>query len=208
MKPTIIAISGWKRSGKDTVAEYLRDNFGAKRLAFADPLKHLVSDLFGIDRRNIDNPSKKEAPILTLPVLARDAFSQTVTEFMTKEFRDDQGRNYGNSSMYWTPRALCILIGSAMRSADPDYWVKKAVSQAEPGQLYVISDARYKNEINSLKATGANVITLRINRFDTSPSNDPSERDLDNFEFDSVISNRGTLDDLYLAVASSLEGKL
>jgi hypothetical protein len=74
--------------------------------------------------------------------------------------------------------------------------------------LYVISDARYKNEINSLKATGANVITLRINRFDTSPSNDPSERDLDNFEFDSVISNRGTLDDLYLAVASSLEGKL
>jgi hypothetical protein len=197
---TIIALSGWKRSGKDTAAEYLITTYGAKRIAFADPLKDSVAKEFNLDRASIDDPALKEAPILHLPVDPRDKFSKNITHFMRGEFRDQNGKRYGEGSlesiMYWTRRALCILKGSTMRSVDADYWVKQAAALATGHQLYVISDLRYTNEANSLKKSNSEVITVRINRFDSSPSEDPSERDLDNYNFDYVISNTGTLEEL------------
>lgn len=206
MKPTILAISGWKRSGKDATAEYLIKNFGAERIAFADPLKELVGNLFGLYRSQIDSPESKEAPLLNMPVQTKDAFTGMIHDFMSGELRDELGRSYGNSDKYWSPRALCILLGSTLRAADPDFWVKKAVAKTQPGGLYVISDCRYKNEIEALKKTGATVVSVRINRFENSPSNDPSERDLDNYTFDHVISNTGTLEELHQKAKELMEG--
>ena len=208
----IIALSGWKRSGKDTVAQYLIEVYGAERMGFADPLKDAVAREYGIDRSSIDDPALKEAPLLTMPVSPRDAFSRHVCEFMIKEFRSTEGLTpeafiYDKSGeflgsfrlasaelkslpLFWTRRALCILKGSTMRTADPDYWVKNAVKEMREGRLYVISDVRYENEVNALKATGAEVITVRIERFETTESQDPSERDLDAYRFDYRINNR------------------
>lgn len=205
----IIALSGWKRSGKDTVAQYLIEFYGAERKGFADPLKDLVARDFNVDRRSIDDPILKEAPILDRQVEPRDPFSRMIAQFMFKEFRTEYGKqplNYGYTSdgeflgqtdlgdepqaLYWTRRALCILKGSTMRTADPDYWVKNAVKEMREGHLYVISDVRYQNEINALKATGAEVITVRIDRFESTESQDPSERDLDAYDFDYRIDNR------------------
>lgn len=42
-----IAISGKMRSGKDTVAAYLCEEYGFVRMAFADKLKEVAKDLFG-----------------------------------------------------------------------------------------------------------------------------------------------------------------
>lgn len=196
-KATIICISAWKGSGKDTVANYLSDKYGVTRLGFADPLKDMVSELFGIKRNAMDLPHLKEQPIMYMPVAAKDGFSETVTTFMQKEFK--KGEVF-DPTKYWTPRALCILVGSCMRSVNPNFWVEKAVAKTEPGKVYAIADCRYRNEIEAIKATGANVISVRINRFETSPSVDPSERDLDDYKFDRVIENKGTLEELYAAV--------
>lgn len=208
----IIALSGWKRSGKDTVAQYLIEVYGAERKGFADPLKDAVAREYGIDRKSIDDPILKEAPILSMPVSPRDAFSRHLSEFMFKEFRSADGetaesfvydlvgefRGVFNAKseapkvlpLFWTRRSLCILKGSTMRTADPDYWVKNAVKEMREGSLYVISDVRYQNEVNALKATGAEVITIRIDRFESTDSQDPSERDLDAYRFDHRIDNR------------------
>ncbi len=43
-----IGISGKMRSGKDTVAAYLRENYGFVRMAIADKLKEVAKDLFGM----------------------------------------------------------------------------------------------------------------------------------------------------------------
>jgi len=226
-KPVIIAVSGWKRSGKDTVAEYLIKTYGAKRLAFADPLKNNVARDYNIDRASIDDPALKEAPLLNMPVSPRDAFSKNLSEFMFKEFRSAEGeipesfgygtgefagsipypaplRGFHIEKLYWTRRALCILEGSTKRTAHPDYWVDQASKGAVGNQMFVISDLRYKNEADTLKKSGVEVLTVRINRFETSPSNDPSERDLDDYNFDVVISNKATLEDLYAAVENTL----
>jgi len=67
-----------------------------------------------------------------------------------------------------------------------------------PGQQhFVISDLRYNSELTQLRqAFGKDLVTVRVNRFDDCPSQDASERDLDNGTFDVIIENRGTLEQL------------
>lgn len=239
----VIAISGWKRSGKDTAAEHLIKEYGFKRIAFADPLKDRVAEEFEIPRSHCDDPAFKEAPILHLPVLPKDAFSLTLSKFMAREFRSADGRTpmelvedgsggvlglmsyrsvFGApdaTQVYWTPRALCILKGSSNRTVRSDYWVKaaidKAKNMAKPNkdlesiygegygvyENFVISDLRYKSELTQMKqAFGKDLVTVRVNRFDTCESQDPSERDLDNASFDVVLDNKGTLEEFIAKV--------
>jgi hypothetical protein len=241
----IIALSGWKGSGKDTVAAYLERAHGFKRVSFADPLKDRVSEQFGIARTSLDDPNLKEQPLLKLPVNPRDRYSRMIAEFMFKEFRSSNGtqpcgfeyRNgefYGlfpvdprtgapveatnNNSitegyrLYWTPRALAILEGSTKRCADTHHWVKQAVAKMEPNGLYVISDLRYKSELDALNSAAPNsVIAVRIERWEKSPSDDPSERDLDDYPFPFQLDNRrldeGAFKTLYSQIDALLKAK-
>lgn len=221
MSLKVVAISGWKGSGKDTMADYLIKNHAAVRVSFADPLKDNVAAAFGVDRTHLDIQSKKEVAILSMPVNPQDKFSRVVAEFMIKEFRDThnvaphsftyQGDEfYGvvkddrgvdiNVRVYWTPRALAILEGSTKRTAASNYWVQQAVKKIrEYGaqsdtEMVVISDLRYKSELMQLKsAFGSDLVEIRVERFDSSLSSDPSERDLDDYPFSYRIDNRGDL---------------
>lgn len=220
----VIAISGWKRSGKDTIAEQLIKEHGFKRIAFADPLKDSVAKEYGIPRSHCDDPAFKEAPIMHLPLNPKDAFGLGAAKLIYKECRTEDGKtpfesyqdpsgaflgvvNYGSAfteretvaQLYWTPRALCILKGSINRVVRSDYWVKAAIDQikANPDGLFVISDLRYQSELSQLKqAFGKDITTVRVNRFDECNSQDASERDLDKGVFDITIENRGTLEQL------------
>lgn len=55
----IIGVAGQARSGKDTIAKFLIDNFGFKRFAFADQLKGIVNGMFGWDERHTDGELKE-----------------------------------------------------------------------------------------------------------------------------------------------------
>lgn len=205
----LIAISGWKRSGKDTLAELLVKEFNFKRVGFADPLKDMVAEEYDIPRDHCDNPSYKESAIIKYPVDPKDDFSKKIADIMFGEFRTSNGMKSSHGSfvssklagekLYWTPRALCILKGSINRSVAADYWVRTAVNKiafdtTHPEQLYVISDLRYKSEMALLRSFfGDNLVTIRVNRFTHSESTDPSERDLDNEVFDITIENKNTI---------------
>lgn len=189
----IIAISGWKRSGKDTSAEYLITNYGYVRFGFADSLKDLVAEQYQIVRSHCDDPEFKEKPLLSYPVNTTDAFAEVIHKVLIKEFKEVEGK------LYWTPRALCILEGSVKRSVDNGYWVEKVIRDIKESGINkaVISDLRYRSEVAQLReAFGTDLVTIRVNRFETSPSNDASERDLDDQKFDYVISNTGSIEDL------------
>ncbi len=211
----VIAISGWKQSGKDTAAYHLINNHGFVRSAFADNLKDMVAKEYDIPREDCDDPDRKELPIKHLPVTPKDPFSLAVAQIMLRELRTGQGeRPQGSTTdvsgaflgitnrnqaaqLYWTPRALCILKGSVNRAVTSDYWVQSVVNKIKTAEVgnFVISDLRYKSEVEQLRqAFGKNLITVRVNRFNTVESNDPSERDLDNATFDVVIENRSSLE--------------
>lgn len=216
----VVAISGWSTSGKDTLANLLIKEYGFKRIGFADPLKDNVARDFNLDRASLDDQNLKNQPLLDMPVSLRDGFTKNLGAFMVREFRTKDGKicgigkfvdvdgvtdfygydDQGNlEKLYWTRRALCILEGSTKRTADADYWVKRAMQNAKENgiELVVISDLRYRNELAGIKSSldeSDTLLTVRVNRFDTHPTNstDPSERDLDNAEFDVVLENRAT----------------
>jgi len=213
----IIAFSGWKRSGKDSCASYLREVHGFRRLGFADVLKQMVCSEFDIPFSDMYDDSKKELALPQYPIFSKDATSRTLNDLLYKEFRTsdgqqpdfvhtspDTGQMFAVSGrdlkpLFHSIRSLCILKGSVNRSVDSDYWVNRAVQHLEDDQSYVISDLRYKSEIEAIKkrlGPGDMFFTVRVNRFETSPSNDPSERELDDFKFDYVIKNTSTLTDL------------
>ncbi len=227
----IFALSGFKQSGKDTAAEYLIKNHNFCKIAFADPLKDMVAVEYNIPREHCDDPKLKEAPLEQYPVIPKDDFTLNLSKWLYKEFRTTEGHmpsdyyidNSGAflgvigrdiKQLYWTPRSLCILKGSTNRAVDSGYWVNRAIeyikSEIEDPSCnntgnwhegVVISDCRYRNEIEQLKqAFGKNLVTIRINRFDSVNSTDPSERDLDNYKFDLVIDNKGTLEEFLVKV--------
>lgn len=206
----VIALSGWKQSGKDTVADYLGKEYSFKRFGFADILKDMVAEQYDIPRNSLDDPALKEQPLRQYPVKTQDAFSEMIHSFMQKEFAEVK-EEFGDSLEFvkcWTPRALAILEGSVKRSANSAYWVQRVVNKINEEndsvsdvENFVISDLRYRSEVEQLrKAFGDNLITVRINRFDDSPSSDPSERDLDNAPFDFTLDNKGTLEELLAKV--------
>jgi hypothetical protein len=208
----VIAISGWKGSGKDLSAEYLVENHGFKRVSFADPLKDSVALEYGITREWLDDPKMKERPIFHMPVESKDEFTKMIHNFMVREFRtsgwykpDVSNIRIENGrfetflfdrwdQLFWTPRALAILKGSTNRSIQSNFWVEKAIENItfNPKLNYVISDLRYRSEVEQLKeAFGNNLVTVRLERFDVNPSTDPSETDLDRNKFDYIIKNKG-----------------
>jgi hypothetical protein len=225
----IICFSGWKGSGKDECAKYLIGKHNAVRVALADSLKDSVAEEFEIDRSSLDDPKFKESPILTLPVDPKDGFSRMISEFLFKEFRNERGGQpiafkyynehfvgnaddgYGWCRLYWTPRALAILKGSVNRSVMSDYWTSKTFEIVEgelnenSNQLIVVTDVRYKSEVEQFKKRFKDqVVFVRVNRFDSSPSNDPSERDLDDHKFDFYIDNKAHLNYTYAQLENIL----
>lgn len=207
-------LSGWAKSGKDTAAYHLVDKLRFKKVSFADPLKENVSESFNIPLADTHSQNKKEAPLMQYPVYCKDKFSEHVNSFLYKEFRTSQGMIPDNFhigeddrmmtmingeayGLYATIRSLCILEGSTKRSADSDFWVNKAITEARKSGSYaiVIADLRYKSEISAVKmALGENdqLVTIRINRFESTKSTDPSENDLNDTQFDYYIANKTT----------------
>lgn len=204
----IVAVSGWVGSGKDMVADFLVAKHGFKKLSFATVLKDMASEQYGIPREWFDDRVLKETALLNFPALALDSWSKGVTDMVYRHLRTKDGLQptdyhieddgtvvgvFGRETypLFHTPRSIAVIEGSTKRSVTSDYWVKRAVSKADPNGLYVISDARYKSEINQLitAAGKENVISLRINRFKTTNSTDSSERDLDDYSFDFTVNN-------------------
>jgi hypothetical protein len=193
---SILALSGWKQSGKDTLANHLINNYGFTRVAFADILKNMVSYQYGIPRSWLDDIKYKETPILKYPAEAKDGFSEHLHSFMKKEFREYGGR------LFHTPRSLSILEGSVKRSVDPNYWVSRVVEQINAcDSNVVITDMRYRSELELLTdAFRGSLVPVRINRWAANPSSDPSEVDLDNIKFEFTVQNVGTLEEYYSKV--------
>ena len=212
----VIGLSGWKRSGKDMLAEYLIREHGFKRLAFADPLKETVMADAKLSREQVYSQALKEMPLSQYPLAPKDEFSRHIAEIMWSEcrFADGSKPSYGKpfrdggkyiavkvdaeggqtslEPLYFTPRALLILAGSVQRSWNSDFWVEKAFAGLDPNGRYVIADLRYRSEIAACdKAVGeGKFVPVRIERFDTNPSTDSSECDLDCHPFWHRINNK------------------
>ena len=170
-KLVVVLLSGYSRSGKDEAAKHLR-MYGFRHLSFAEALKKEVSSIYKV-------PYHK--------TLTQEGKASTFGEGTTTTVRD-----------------LLIKHGREMRDVDADYWANKThqdIIQDNVNKKFVISDTRYMNEIRVMERNELfHVKTLRIDRYDKSPVDDPSETQLDLYPFDDTIQNKGTLEEFEAAI--------
>lgn len=166
---SVILLSGYKRSGKDTIAEYLTEKHGYTQFSLASPLKDMVRKKYGLLKIHVDHQAYKE-----------------------KELDKYPG---------WTPRDILILEGATARKVDPDFWSRQLVRSILEQDCIriVVSDVRFPDEIEYIRhrLRGWGIRDVRVIREADSPTTDPSERSLDDHQFDDYIRNTGTLEELY-----------
>ena len=185
---TILMLSGWAGSGKDAAATLLEEEMGYQRVAFADPLKACVAETTGLPAELFHSAAKD----LPLPPGTVCPLYPTAR----------------------TPREILLQHAVRERAVDPDIYARTTVRQilTAPGDLWVISDWRYRREwaflvrsIRSSIGARARIIRARVLRPGVVPSDDPTEHDLDDEPMDLVIHNAGTISDLRDALRNGLK---
>jgi hypothetical protein len=163
---TVLLLSGWAGSGKDAAAALLVEEMNFTRVAFADGLKEDVSKETGIPIAFFHDKYHKDTPVEGV-----------------------------------TPRDHLLRHALAVRKSDPDAYSRRVAETIHTydDQRFVVSDWRYKREYEHLRTIlNPNITVLRgrIQRPGITPSNDPSEHDLDEESFDFTIQNDGCISDL------------
>ena len=204
----IIGICGFIGSGKDTVADYLVNFHEFRRESFANTLKDAVSSVFGWDRTMLEGRTAQArewreqidpwwAERLDMPTLTpRWVLQYWGTEVCRKAFHDD----------IW----IASLENKLRNSRDN----------------IVISDCRFPNEIESLKQAGGSIVWVQRGTLpdwyeDAVSANQGNNVGLNAMkmrkihasewawlgnDFDVVIDNNGSIDDLYKQSARLVVG--
>lgn len=177
----IIGISGKKGSGKSTIAEeFKKYNFYLD--SFANTVKDVSNLIFGFDRNKLEGLSKED---------------RIWRETPDKKYSDLLGKNF-------SPRDSLILIGSTFgrNQIYENIWIDTVFNRYDFNKncdkKLLITDVRFPNEYESIKKRKG--ILIRINRPDFQKNQNQneieSECSLDEHNFDFVINNDGTLDEL------------
>ena len=183
----LIGIVGLISSGKGTVADRLVEQHGYKKDSFAKSLKDAVASMFNWDRALLEGDTESSRQWREQP-----------DEFWSNKF--------GKPT---TPRWVLQYFGTeVMRGQMLDtIWVDSCLARYK-GEPTVISDTRFENEIKTIRQAGGKIILVKRGQ-------DPdwftsyvegnivptgihsSEYAWAKSEFDHVIQNDGTKDELY-----------
>ena len=201
---TIIGVCGFIGSGKDTIADYLVGFHGYRRDSFAGTLKDAVAAVFGWDRELLEGRTPEArawreqvdpwwATRLDMPNLTpRWVLQYWGTEVCRKAFHDD----------IW----IAALEARLSRRSDNT----------------VISDVRFPNEIASIKNAGGKIVWVKRGELPSwynaallanggvtymqaklkELGVHVSETAWVGTEFDVVIENDGTIEELYNNIKS------
>jgi hypothetical protein len=138
--PKVIAITGSKRSGKDTLANYISDRYKYEKIKLAQPIKHCVSELFGWSPHQLEEDEKENIDP-KWGISPRKAMQFFGTEIM--QYR----------------------IQELVPNIDKKFLVKSLINKMDPKKYYVISDLRFYHEYEELKKL--NPLIIRIDRPNT-----------------------------------------
>lgn len=199
----LIGITGLIGSGKDTIANHLVECFEYERYSWATPLKDIASILFGWDRDMLEGATPEQR-------------SQ-------REIKDEWWSSRLNKD--WSPRyALQIMGTEVMRNAlHTDIWVLAGMHRIAGKKNVVISDTRFPNEIKAIREMGGVIWNVQrgpmpewyddLTEWKFANQSNPlavvpvymsekwpmihaSEYSWHGTNFDAVLENNGTIDEL------------
>lgn len=109
-KPVVIGLCGAKQSGKTTTAHIIAEFIPSKEIAFADKLKDVCADVFGIERRYFDDQDLKEVPFEEPLVLQKKHCLEILMNYDVKPETVNFSSVLGIKML--TPRSIAQTIGT------------------------------------------------------------------------------------------------
>ena len=198
----IVGLSGRMSSGKDTVgAEFVNRELG-QRFAFADSLKNLCIDAFGIDPKLAFGTQDDK---LTLTNVKWDTICLPSSKII--EYRDNC---IDPNADFLSIREVLQIFGTdVMRSFEPNVWINMTFANIKKNSTRpysIITDVRFTNEARAIEDAGGVVIRLRRN--EDQESVHASETEMDTYPFAHIIDNRNmTLEEQFNAVYNLVKNK-
>jgi hypothetical protein len=189
--PKLIALTGQKFSGKDTVGEFYVQKYGYIRVAFADILREMIDPLLNVLERH-------------------HTYTERWVTGRTPEWMERKSIRTSFRGAT-SPRHLLQTLGTewGRKHIDPDVWVWTAMRKVDQawsnGHPVVITDLRFENEAQYVHDFGGDII--KIARPETDAASAPwwkiwgrrhaSEISIDEKWFDYVITNDNTIEHLH-----------
>lgn len=183
MSTRVIALTGAKRAGKDTVASYLVKEYGFTRVAFADPLREHIYTLNPIIHITYDIQTGVQGPIRLAEYVDLNGWDKA------KELPEVR-------------RLLQVYGTEVVRDQiDPDLWINLAMAKIRKiNGPVVVTDMRFKNELSALVAR-VHARTARVVRKAAEHADaHRSEHELAGVKLDYDIDNNSTISDLEIQV--------
>jgi len=176
----LIGLTGYARTGKDTLASILVEKYGYRRIAFADTIRSFLYEV---------NPMVGCSP---------SGYLQDLVDLVgwDKAKEEPQVR-----------RLLQDLGVAARKLINEDVWITAALADLDPHEKVVIADVRFENEAAMIRLLGGQL--WRVKRFNTSAVNDHvSEIELDGYAVDQIFLNNGTVEDLEILLQVRMRNAL
>jgi len=172
-KQLLIGLSGYAQSGKDTVADYLREHHDFIRVSFADQIK--------------------QALYVLNPMIAHDARVDYLQTYLMNSSWDEMKQNK-------EVRRLLQRLGTQVgrNFIDENIWLDRVFKSKlfDSTASIVITDVRFENEADEIRQRGGFI--LRIEREGVHAYNrHASETALDDYDFDVIVPNNESIADLY-----------
>ncbi|MCQ6554784.1 hypothetical protein NPS70_16485 [Streptomyces sp. C10-9-1] len=190
-----IGIIGRARVGKDTVGQWLVENRGYRRIAFADPLKEAALRLDPITDHRDDEVwdivygEWELVQADTVPV----RLSTVVADLGWERAKEAS-----------EVRRILQELGASIRAIDEDFWLRAAMARVqeanEQGVPAVITDVRYPNEAASLRRAGVHLVY--VDRHDVPHLDHESEGALTAADADHFVHNAGDVAELHLKISA------
>lgn len=220
MNKGLIGISAKIGCGKDTFFEILQEKTGGiyENKKFAGKLKMIASLITNIPCEKFEDQEFKKTFLpddwgyLPKDEIVTDGFGLMVKKMTVREFMQKLGTEAMRDNLHtniWVNALFSEYKSEFSRQAEDfvkkvsleDMTKKRDNFEYHPN--WCVTDMRFPNEYDAIKSRSG--IVIRINRPGVPVNDHPSETSLDNFKFDYVINNDGTLEDFKLKIEDCLK---
>lgn len=212
----IIALSGQKRSGKDSCADVLVKEYNFQKLSLAQPIRELGVEIFGIPFATFMDDDLKEKPfnsplfleewnIDDIVVYVEDKWNMPVSTESLQTMRTFAGTQLNH------PRHILQFVGTELlrNNIDKDIFLKLADQKINnSSRNIVITDCRFSNEREWFKKQGATLCLIKRPEL-TFKDAHSSENDLGTEdEYSVIMTNDGSLNGFQLDIGEWINTKL
>lgn len=197
----IIGVSGYSGSGKDlvgTMIQFLASR-NTTKVSLEDILDFPINHEYWLEEQSGWEIKKWAGKLKTIASMLTGI---PVEKFEDQQFKKtDLGPEWGMTVRDFLQKLGTDAVRDGLHS---NAWVNALMSDYTSESKWVITDTRFPNEAEAIRKKDG--IMIRVERSGVKPiNNHPSEIGLDDYTFDHVIKNNGSIEDLLLKVKSILQ---